>query len=107
MVKPFADAVFDECKAVGDVVGPVKSQFGFHVVKLTGIGGATKPFDEVKAQVRQTLMYKDPAMADKAKAPLRRRGKGHPGRLGRGHAQGRSRQVQPPGGPGDQPLRQG
>lgn len=68
MVKPFADAVFDECKAVGDIVGPVKSQFGFHVVKLTGIGGATKPFDEVKAQVRQTLMYKDPAMTDKAKA---------------------------------------
>ncbi len=68
MVKPFADAVFDECKAVGDIVGPVKSQFGFHIVKLTGIGGATKPFDEVKAQVRQTLMYKDPAMGDKAKA---------------------------------------
>jgi peptidyl-prolyl cis-trans isomerase D len=68
MVKPFADAVFDECKAVGDIVGPVQSQFGFHVVKLTGLGGATKPFDEVKAQVRQTLMYKDPAMEDKAKA---------------------------------------
>jgi peptidyl-prolyl cis-trans isomerase D len=68
MVKPFADAVFDECKAVGDIVGPVRSQFGFHVVKLTGLGGATKPFDEVKAQVRQTLMLKDPAMTDKAKA---------------------------------------
>lgn len=68
MVKPFADAVFDECKAVGDIVGPVRSQFGFHVVKLTGLGGATKPFDEVKAQVRQTLMYKDPATEDKAKA---------------------------------------
>ena len=65
MVKPFADAVFDQCKAVGDIVGPVQSQFGFHIIKLTGIGGETKPFDEVKSQVRQALLYKDPAFTDK------------------------------------------
>lgn len=68
MVKPFGDAVFDTCKAVGDVVGPVQSQFGFHIVKLTGIGGQPKPFDEVKAQVRQTLLLKDQGIQDKIKA---------------------------------------
>ena len=68
MVKPFADAVFETCKAVGDVVGPVQSQFGFHVIKLTGIGGQPKPFDEVKAQVRQTLLLKDQGIQDKLKA---------------------------------------
>jgi peptidyl-prolyl cis-trans isomerase D len=67
MVKPFADAVFDTCKAVGDVVGPVQTQFGFHIIKLTGIGGQPKPFDEVKAQVRQTLLLKDPGIQDKIK----------------------------------------
>jgi peptidyl-prolyl cis-trans isomerase D len=68
MVKPFADAVFDTCKAVGEVVGPVQSQFGFHIIKLTGIGGQPKPFDEVKAQVRQTLLLKDQGIQDKLKA---------------------------------------
>jgi peptidyl-prolyl cis-trans isomerase D len=66
MVKPFADAVFDECKAAGDVVGPVQSQFGFHVIKLTGIGGAPKPFDEVKEQVKQIMLFEDPGYKDKA-----------------------------------------
>lgn len=59
MVKPFADAVFDQCKAVGDIVGPVQSQFGMHVIKLTGLGGDVKPFDDVKKQIRQTLLLQD------------------------------------------------
>lgn len=66
MVKPFADAVFDQCKAVGDVVGPVQSQFGWHIVKLTGIGGAPKPFEEVKEQVKQIMLFEDPGYKDKA-----------------------------------------
>ena len=60
MVKPFADAVFDQCKAVGDIVGPIQSQFGFHVVKLTGLGGEAKPFEDVKNQIRQALLLQDP-----------------------------------------------
>lgn len=35
MVKPFEDAVFK--MAVGEVVGPVQSDFGFHIIKLTGV----------------------------------------------------------------------
>ncbi len=66
MVKPFADAVFDQCKAVGDIVGPVRSQFGFHVIKLTGIGGQAKPFNEVKDQVRQTMLLSDPVYSSQA-----------------------------------------
>ncbi len=70
MVKPFSDAVFDQAKAVGEVVGPIQSQFGFHVIKLTGIGGEIKPFDEVKAQVRQTILFKDPTFTDKLNKTL-------------------------------------
>ena len=66
MVKPFADAVFDQCKAVGDIVGPVRSQFGFHIIELTGIGGQAKPFNEVKDQVRQTMLLSDPVYSSQA-----------------------------------------
>jgi peptidyl-prolyl cis-trans isomerase D len=67
MVKPFADAVFDQCKAVGDVVGPIRTQFGYHVIKLTGIGGQPRPFDEVKEQVKQTMLLQDPVYQAQAK----------------------------------------
>ena len=59
MVKPFSDAVFDQCKTVGEIVGPIKTQFGFHVIKLTGLGGGTKSYEEVKPQIQQTILLKD------------------------------------------------
>jgi peptidyl-prolyl cis-trans isomerase D len=59
MVKPFSDAVFAQCKSVGEIVGPVQSQFGFHVIKLTGLGGSVKPFEEVKGQIHQTILFQD------------------------------------------------
>lgn len=49
-VGPFADAVFS--MQPGEVKGPVKSQFGWHVIKLEGIEAAkSKAFDEVKADL--------------------------------------------------------
>ena len=54
MVKPFEDATF--AAKVGDIVGPVQTDFGFHVIKLNAIKSArTQPFDEVKAQIEADL----------------------------------------------------
>jgi len=55
MDKPFEDAVF-AMKQPNEVVGPVESAFGFHVIKLTGVRAEkVKPFDEVKGQIEQEL----------------------------------------------------
>ncbi|MBP8295568.1 MAG: SurA N-terminal domain-containing protein [Burkholderiales bacterium] len=55
MDKPFEDAVF-AIKQTGDIVGPIESAFGFHVIRLTGVRPEkVKPFDEVKAQIEQDL----------------------------------------------------
>ena len=49
-VGPFADAVFS--MRPGETRGPVKSQFGWHVIKLEGIEpGKSKTFEEVKAEL--------------------------------------------------------
>ena len=68
MVKPFEDAVF--AAKVGDIVGPVQSDFGFHVIKVTGITPShVQTFDEVKARIeadvkRQKAAQKFAAAAD-------------------------------------------
>src|SRR5581483_9583010 len=50
MVKGFDDAVFS--MKVGDITGPVTTEFGYHIIKLNGITPAkVKPFDEVRAQI--------------------------------------------------------
>ena len=50
MVKPFEDAVF--AAKVGDIIGPVQTDFGYHIIKVTGITPARiRPFDEVKANI--------------------------------------------------------
>jgi len=54
MVKPFEDAVF-EAKP-GDIVGPVQTDFGWHVIRVTGAKPATqRPFEEVKGQIEADL----------------------------------------------------
>ena len=54
MVKPFEDAVF--AAKAGDLLPPVQSDFGWHVIKVTGVRAArTLPFDEVKAQIESEL----------------------------------------------------
>ncbi len=68
MVKPFDDAVF--AMKVGDIIGPVETDFGYHVIKLNAINPAkVRPFDEVKAQIeadlkRQKAAQKFAAAAD-------------------------------------------
>jgi peptidyl-prolyl cis-trans isomerase D len=54
MVKPFEDAVF--AMKVGEIAGPVQSDFGYHVIKLVAIQPAQQQtFDQVKGQIEQDL----------------------------------------------------
>lgn len=51
MVKPFADAVFS-LKKVGDISGVVKTEYGYHIIELTGIQpGRTRSLDDVRAEL--------------------------------------------------------
>lgn len=54
MVKPFEDAVFGLKQ--GEISGLVQSDFGFHIIKLTGIKEAKqKKLDEVRAEIEGEL----------------------------------------------------
>ncbi|HXR57508.1 MAG TPA: SurA N-terminal domain-containing protein [Casimicrobiaceae bacterium] len=54
MVKPFEDAVFGA--KVGDIVGPIQTDFGYHVIKVTGITPShVQSFDEVKGRIEAEL----------------------------------------------------
>jgi peptidyl-prolyl cis-trans isomerase D len=49
-VTPFADAAWG--MKVGDITGPVKTQFGYHILKLDAIQPATvKTFEETRAEL--------------------------------------------------------
>ncbi|HEU4460189.1 MAG TPA: SurA N-terminal domain-containing protein [Methylibium sp.] len=54
MVKPFEDAAFS--MKTGDIGEVVESDFGYHVILLTGVrGGEKKPFDAVKTEIAEEL----------------------------------------------------
>jgi peptidyl-prolyl cis-trans isomerase D len=77
-VGPFADALFS--MQVGEIRGPVKTQFGYHVIQLEEVDPAhQRSFDEVRAELEadyrreqaQTLFYeRSQQLADEAFANL-------------------------------------
>jgi len=53
--KPLVDAAF-KLAEVGDVAGPIKTEKGYHIIKLTQKKpGFTRPLAEVKRQIQQRL----------------------------------------------------
>lgn len=55
MVKEFEEAAFNA--EIGELVGPVKTQFGYHLIRVEGKKAAeTVPFEEVKEQIRQMIL---------------------------------------------------
>jgi peptidyl-prolyl cis-trans isomerase D len=62
MVKPFADAAF--AMKEGEISDLVQSEYGFHVIKVTGVkGSGEKPFEEVKAEL--AAMYRQQQAASR------------------------------------------
>lgn len=58
MVKPFEDALFS--MKAGDIVGPIKTEFGYHVLKLREIkGGEGRPFEQVRDQLAAEQLQAD------------------------------------------------
>lgn len=66
MVPEFDKAVFE--MTVGEISKPVKTQFGYHIIKLTAKNEASEmPFDEVKAQLANSLIQEKRQQAYESK----------------------------------------
>jgi peptidyl-prolyl cis-trans isomerase D len=54
MVKAFEDAAF--AANPGEIVGPVLTEFGWHIIKVNGVKAAhVQPFDEVKVKIEAEM----------------------------------------------------
>jgi len=54
MVKPFEDTVFS--LKPGEIKGLVQSDYGYHIIMLTGVrGGETKTFEQVRPQIEDEV----------------------------------------------------
>jgi len=61
MVKDFEDAVFDTKVNVGDIIGPIKTQYGFHIIHILGKKTVAETYDEPeKVNVRIVQFNFDP-----------------------------------------------
>ena len=88
-VAPFADAAFS--MKVDEIRGPVKTQFGYHILKLVGIQPATvKTFEQSKADLETEYRRNEAEKAVQRRAgPAGRRSAAEYDRYRRGGAQGR------------------
>ena len=60
MTKPFEDAVFSAKK--GDIVGPVETEFGYHVIMVTDVKAQQqKTFEEMKPELQAELQKQQAA----------------------------------------------
>lgn len=55
MVKPFEDAAFS--MQVGQISDLVESEFGYHIIKLTGITGQSSDFESVRTKIKAELIF--------------------------------------------------
>ncbi len=55
MVKPFEEAVFS--MKVNQISDIVESEFGYHIIKLTGITGNSSSYESMKPQIKGELMF--------------------------------------------------
>ena len=58
-VKPFADAAFKS--RVGDIVGPVRTQFGWHIIKVTGKDNREVKLLDLSIKVKASTQTMDAA----------------------------------------------
>jgi peptidyl-prolyl cis-trans isomerase D len=56
MVKPFADAVFNPAVKAGDIIGPVQTQYGYHIIRLDAVRpGKQLTLDEMRPEIEAEL----------------------------------------------------
>ena len=61
-VKPFADAAFKA--RVGDIVGPVRTQFGWHIIKVTGKDKREVKLQDLAMKVKASTQTVETAFQD-------------------------------------------